>query len=253
MRLQLDPGDDEAETQLIRALADDVAPRVRNALRQWLRKIFGPGMSDAEILDWERRLRDQEVLLRDVIERAVVDATDLGVTVAIDQLGQVGIGFDWTLVNTRARENARQYAGQLITQITDTTRNTVREAVARYINNGEPLSALISDLQSTGFSERRAKLIAATEVTGAFARANEAAYRESGVVETMEWRTATDEKVCPVCGKLDGQRVPMGQRFEGVYMPPAHPGCRCWIAPIVKSPQEIAELAAAAIADNAPG
>ena len=237
--MQLDPDDDEAESVLLNGLIDDVTPRVERALREWLRDVFGPSMSEAEIMDWERRLLQADATFRDVLQRALVDASDLGVQVAVEQLSGVSIGFDWTLVNTRARENARQYAAQLVSQITETTRGNIREAVARFIDNGEPLPALIRDLRATGFSARRAKLIAATEVTGAFARANSQAYVESGVVEFMEWRTARDERVCPICGKLHGTRAPMRQQFEGRYMPPAHPGCRCWIAPIVYAPDAV--------------
>src|SRR5690606_37859685 len=38
-----------------------------------------------------------------------------------------------------------------------------------------------------------------------------------------EYRTAQDERVCPVCGPLHGARY-----IEGVGpQPPLHPGCRC--------------------------
>lgn len=205
------------------------------ALRDWLREVF-PGASEDEITDWEYRLNTGGARFRDVLERALIDSTDLGVTVALDQLAGAGLAFDWTLVNTAARENARRYAGQLITQITETTRRNVQEAVARWIDNGEPLSALVRDLRNTGFSARRAKLIASTETTRAFADANTEVYRASGVVAEEEWRTAADEIVCPVCGALNGKRVPLGQLFDGRYRPAAHPGCRCWLAPILSTP-----------------
>ena len=50
-------------------------------------------------------LRDQR--LRDAVSRAVQDAADLGVSVAIDTLGNVGFGMDYTLVNTAAQENGQ--------------------------------------------------------------------------------------------------------------------------------------------------
>lgn len=178
-----------------------------------------------QIRDWRS--------LSDALERGLIDASDLGTTVAFDQLAGVGMAFDWTLVNTQAREWARQYTGQLITQIDETTRRSVREAVTRWIDNGEPLDALVGDLRAGPFSERRARMIASTEVTRAFASANEIAYQQSGVVKEVEWRAAMDERVCPVCGGLNGKRVPLGQRFEGGAFPPAHPGCRCWVAPVV--------------------
>jgi SPP1 gp7 family putative phage head morphogenesis protein len=206
MRLQLEPGDDEAESVLLRSLSDHVTPRLDRALREWLREVFPDGMSEAEIADWERRLQNGGATFRDVLERALIDSSDLGVT-----------------------ENARQYAGQLITQITDTTRRNVQEAVARWVENGEPLPALVRDLRAAGFSARRAKLIAQTETTGAFARANEAVYRESGVVQEYEIRVAMDERTCPVCAGHMGKRYPLGAREK----PPFHPSCRCWIVPIV--------------------
>lgn len=52
------------------------------------------------------------------------------------------------------------------------------------------------------------------------------------------WCTADDERVCPICGALEGQRVGMDEPFnfrtriaaanpEVLLVPPAHPSCRC--------------------------
>jgi len=175
--------------------------------------------------------------LRDAIERGIIDATDLGMAIALDQLDGVGLSFDWLSVNTRLRDSARQYTANLITQIDETTRNTVRESVARWVENGEPLDALRRDLEQTGFSPRRAKMIAATETTRASAIANEQAYIESGVVEMVEWRTAMDEIVakCPICAPLAGRRVRIGEEFApGIRKPPAHVNCRCGLSPVVE-------------------
>lgn len=42
------------------------------------------------------------------------------------------------------------------------------------------------------------------------------------------WSAILDRKTCPVCFGLDGQTVPLGQRFTGDQEPPAHPRCRCF-------------------------
>ena len=45
------------------------------------------------------------------------------------------------------------------------------------------------------------------------------------------WLTADDERVCPVCGSVDGDKVGMHEKFSnGHDLPPAHPNCRCGIA-----------------------
>lgn len=50
---------------------------------------------------------------------------------------------------------------------------------------------------------------------------------------SMMWSTAHDERLCPQCAPLDGQRVPIGGMFltvlGPVQAPPLHPLCRCGI------------------------
>lgn len=50
------------------------------------------------------------------------------------------------------------------------------------------------------------------------------------------WCTADDERVCPICGALEGQEADMDEEFDGAsrswstrLTAPAHPGCRCAI------------------------
>ena len=56
--------------------------------------------------------------------------------------------------------------------------------------------------------------------------------------ETVKiWCTADDERVCPICGALEGKQVAMDEDFDGINprisgetihrVPPAHPSCRC--------------------------
>ena len=58
-----------------------------------------------------------------------------------------------------------------------------------------------------------------------------------GKVEKV-WCTADDERVCPICGALEGMRIAMDDDFDfkakrkgrnaaNRKTPPAHPGCRC--------------------------
>lgn len=43
-----------------------------------------------------------------------------------------------------------------------------------------------------------------------------------------EWITTPDEKLCPICGALEGKRVGLNANFSiGRPGPPAHPRCRC--------------------------
>lgn len=98
-------------------------------------------------------------------------------------------------------------------------------------------------------SDSRARTIAVTEITVAISAGETAARREEAMedprtrakgIDTIGppvivnggaiavWQTAEDEKVCPVCGPLNGkpQSVFASQFPTG---PPAHPNCRCWL------------------------
>ena len=48
------------------------------------------------------------------------------------------------------------------------------------------------------------------------------------------WCTASDERVCKICGPNDGVKLPMNADFSGAKSswstklhPPLHPACRC--------------------------
>ena len=154
----------------------------------------------------------------------------------------MGVGFDYTMVHTAARDWARAYSADLITNVNATTRSAVRESVARWYTNGEHLDALTKDLAPT-FGKQRARMIAQTETTKAAARGTLTSYSASGVVKAMVWLTANDEKVCPWCGSLDGQIVELTGNFSDklppelqaklkgrtFQTPPAHVSCRCRI------------------------
>ncbi len=192
-----------------------------------------------------RRFMDDQKL-RDAVSRAVQDSADLGVAVAVDTLEGVGFGFDYTLANTAARDWALTYTDDILRQLATTTERGVGQAVARWVDNGEPLSKLVDDL-GIFFDKKRAERVAATEVTRAFAEGNRIAYRESGVVGYWEWRTANDEIVCPTCGALNGKRVgliegdwrghlpdELAARSRPITAPPAHVNCRCWAVPVIE-------------------
>ncbi len=142
------------------------------------------------------------------------------------------------LVNIKALEYARKYAGQLIKELDRTTLEIVRAAISAFI---ETPGMTIGDLKNMlPFGEQRADTIAVTEVTRAYAEGNRVAGREMakefpGVPVVKTWFTNNDDLVCDICGPLEGMTVLQDEGFsteegEGLDGPPAHPNCRCWIS-----------------------
>lgn len=150
------------------------------------------------------------------------------------------LSVDWELANTGAAEWARTYGADLVNRLIDATDRRVTNEIAAFIQNGENMGQLRARLEKV-FSPERAELIAATEVTRAFAEGNLAAWRESGVTEGKEWLTREDEIVCVICGPLNETIVGIDEQFQSsagaIDGPPAHPRCRCSIAPVVRMPE----------------
>lgn len=193
------------------------------------------------VIDAERRFGDNSQKLLDALRRMLLTSALSGVETGAGQLDTIGFGVDWTLVNEAARQwvlgvNPELLAGkvkELFDQVQLTSIRTLRQEIAGWIETGEKLPDLVKRLAPT-FGKQRAELIASTEVTRAYAEGNKQAWQAAGIVEKREWRTAADERVCPICGPLHGQQAGLNDAFEGgVDNPPAHPRCRCWIVPVI--------------------
>lgn len=253
--LQLDPDDDEAEQKIRMDIERESAQQLDRALGRQLSAVTAtaPGSVDEAI----QRARAAGEPVRDTLRRMLQLSADLGVSVAVNQFDNIGFGFDWTLANQAAAEWVNQYTFDLVSRINRTTERRLQTAVSEWITNGEPLRELRKELERMNI--QRAELIASTETTRAFYEANKIAYQESGVVSGMQWVTANDERVCPVCGPLGGLTVDDGEVrpasieqqernavFSGLngefvhpidggtYSPPAHPRCRCGVVPVIE-------------------
>ena len=153
----------------------------------------------------------------------------------------------FTLVDTDALDFMSQYnlvlAGDVQRELADGIRRTVMSGIA----TGKGVEGIVRDLGhvvkdpesfrhagSKVFrkAQVRMEVIARTEVLRAHNQGRIKFHQEVGV-EKLEWMTMEDERVCPVCGPLDGRRFATG-RFPPQ---PAHPNCRC--TSVVTWPLEI--------------
>lgn len=160
----------------------------------------------------------------DLLQRAFDDAG-----LALDQ----DIAFD--LENRRVQDVLDELA-TLVTRVSDTTRQEIRDLVGRQAAEGWDLTQLADAIEALaeGHSESRAARIARTETASAYSRGSLLAYADSGVVTQVEWLTALDDLTSPACRALSGQRVALGAVFsDGTPHPPQHPNCRCTLLPIV--------------------
>jgi SPP1 gp7 family putative phage head morphogenesis protein len=235
MVLQLDPGEDDAEQQIRMEVERQFSDELNSALRGQMNDLLPPTASDDLVRQAPGRVEETSGPVRDVLRRHLLRGADLGVSVSFDQMQTIGMAFDWTLAHTHAGQWASRYSYDLIGGMNQTTRTQLQTAINEWFTNPDSLGMLRRQLEPT-FGARRAQLVAQTETTRAAAEGSIAGYEQSGVVAEMEWQTVLDEKRCPICRDLHGERAPLRGTFPGGYSAPAHPGCRCFVRPVIQEP-----------------
>lgn len=188
-------------------------------------RITDQARADAHAIDWSAE--DAHMV------QSVLPFYDETLAVAAQQgVGQLPVGVDWGRVNARVLALAQAEAQRFAQQATATSQAQVSQVIADWIAMGGTMDDLI-DRVGRVWSGPRADVAAVTEVTRLYAQGNAAAWQASEVVQAMTWKTANDERVCPICGPLANTAVAFGGD-----LPPAHPHCRCWVVPVVKRPEE---------------
>jgi hypothetical protein len=161
---------------------------------------------------------------------------------AQDELLSLGISEEsdfFSHANTRAAEYAEQTAAEMVSDIDETTRNMLRVKIAAGLRAGKMREDIIDSIMDANiFSEKRATLIADTEVAMANGHGALAGYKEAkaaGVKLKKIWVIA-DGDCCDECdenaeaGAIDVEdEFPSGDDCET-----AHPGCRCHTESVVE-------------------
>ena len=173
--------------------------------------------------------RDDDFIAK--LGRILVGATAGGIDIFADLMP---LEIDYTLVNEEAARWALERAGHLTGLVDTTTIKTLRGALHDFVTTpGMTIGDIVNRLP---YDESRSLLIAVTETTNTYARAEKIAgealqkeYPDVLVIKT--WFTNQDDIVCPLCRPLHMVEVPIKDTFPGgIEQPPLHCRCRCWIS-----------------------
>ncbi len=154
------------------------------------------------------------------------------------------------------RETVRLAARRLSKSYNNTTANLLKKALNDGIVAGDSLAQLTKRVNEVyEYSDMvRAKAVAHTESFYIANKGSKIAYQQSGVVKTIRWYTAEDERVCEFCGPMHKRTIPVDGTFfkkgdtfsvitaEGIPktlkldyrrmdVPPLHVNCRCQVFP----------------------
>jgi len=199
--------------------------RIERLLRQVFRE-FEPTALDAILglgaFDYERFKRR----LRDVLLPHMQRVTTQQI---MDIAASVGVMFDPAIINTQAAEFARTYTYDLVNGLTETTRKMLQETVSAFIESPDMTHKDLAALLEPAFGQVRAEMISVTETTRAYSAATNTYQQQladEGLSMLRVWKTAADDRVCPVCSPLD--EMPEQNWPENLKAgPPAHVRCRC--------------------------
>lgn len=126
----------------------------------------------------------------------------------------------------------------------DATRLLIRGTIVEALEEGLTQSELAARLRMEyAFSILRAEVIAEFETRSALHNGAIESWRDSKVVARKTWLLSNDEGVCPVCSANAAQgEIPLDEEFQsGDDTAPAHPRCRCDVAPVVDVDLETTE------------
>jgi SPP1 gp7 family putative phage head morphogenesis protein len=138
-----------------------------------------------------------------------------------------------------------EHGGIVLKGIEDTKLTQLASVLADGVDKGLGVGQLAANLRSIVDDPKWAYRVALTETTRAVSSATLLRYARNGV-DAKEWLTASDQRVCEQCqNNQDMGAIPLDGAFpDGLAAPPAHPTCRCSLAPSWLSANDAANLGA---------
>lgn len=204
----------DPEDELAAALAGEMGPYMQQVAEQ----IVNGQPPDTKDMD-------NRILV--LLLLALLGATAANVT---QRAAALGVQLSVTSINDAATRWAQQYTFDAVRGINSTTRQAISDAVSMYTRTPGMTKDDVVRLLEPVFGERRARMIAATEITRAYGQAAHIAQIEleqRGVKTKEQWVTWRDDRVCPICAPLHNS---FDWQADQPYGPPAHVNCRCWLA-----------------------
>ncbi len=147
----------------------------------------------------------------------------------------------FTLIDTDALDFTTNYNLVLVGDVSRELESGIKRTILSGITTGKGVRDIVRDMgtvienkesfRNAGSkvftkAQYRMEMIARTEVLRAHNQGRIKFHREVGV-QKLEWMTMEDERMCPVCGELDGKVFDI-DRFPNQ---PRHPLCRCASVP----------------------
>ncbi len=123
-----------------------------------------------------------------------------------DDDAEAALAFEIDQINTAGMRYIRSYSSAWWEKLSTSRRDALREALLTAREHGLTPKQ-VANLLRPYFDADRALMIATTELTTVMGQGAVEQYKLSGFGR-WEWSTVNDERVCPICNALHGERFP---------------------------------------------
>lgn len=170
-------------------------------------------------------------------EKFLIWAANRGGQAILNELKIEGV---FGLTNPELIDFFDDHAKLLIESVDDFTAEWIAMKIQRGKKKGWGVDEIAKSLIDDGkeISKLRAQRIAQNELVNAMTIIELEAAERYGIEEII-WRTSIDDRVCPICIPLEGEKRKVGGKFPvpggSVEGPPAHVGCRCFLEEVIPS------------------
>jgi SPP1 gp7 family putative phage head morphogenesis protein len=203
--------------------------------------------------EWNRRLQEEGGLFI----KEVYEAEGKRVWEQLALQLEDGLEGAFDIDNPLIAEFIENYSFPFAQGINETTVGMLRGAMVTGMDEGLGMDGIAKLIREVfdNCTKYRSMLIARTETIRASNGAAKEAYRQSEVVESLQWLTTKDDRLCSFCLAMDGKVVGLDENYfelgdkltvgeganratmkfdyEAVGYPPLHCNCRCSVIPMV--------------------
>lgn len=167
--------------------------------------------------------------LVDAFTDALEAAVEEGQRIATDGKAQHGL--------ISAAKNLAGRVVQAIAGIVTQLRKKIESIIGNLFGSDEAIDLSDDELEAAEselneWAEEYSDMVAVTEIQAAVEEAVVDELMQNGTAR-ISWMIEKDDHVCPVCqANAKASPIPIGSKFpSGDTAPPAHPRCRCSVAP----------------------
>lgn len=190
------------------------------------------------LLECQKELEPTGINIENEINNSLIQLYKNTSVFVGDQLSQQGIKTSFEEIDERAMkavttiwaDDGKNWSSRIWENVTNLQEEFMNTLVSAIAIGDSAMSVEKKLMERFSVSFSKAKTLVQTEMSHIMNQSSIDRMKDAGIKE-WEWYTAEDEKVCPLCKRLDGKRFPITDK----HTPPvgSHPNCRCTVLAVL--------------------